>query len=229
MCVLCVKQESNQFQKLFSLISIREICSLNCFLKLWSWNLTSASRSFNSNLKFPRNLKLDSSYPGYQLMRLLRVELCRVDLYHSKQRNGVQFFPTTILQLKQTSILVYYYYFASVNLNLLHVGVGENANTSELKSSPFAENCNFCRRKVIHLENMQRHLCRWIWCYILVNCFRFSKTIDTLESETNGDKDRERSSECCLSQWNKYATNSKRLRSALENFLLKKSVFFFFK
>ena len=202
MCVLCVKQESNQFQKLFSLISIREICSLNyCFLKLWSWNLTSASRSFNSNLKFPRNLKLDSSYPGYQLMRLLRVELCRVDLYHSKQRNGVQFFPTTILQLRQTLILVYYYDFASVDFNLLHVG--EDSNTSELKSSPFAETWNFCRRKVIHLENMQRHLCRWIWCYILVNCFRFSKTIDTLNQKQMEIKtEREAVSVVCHSETN---------------------------
>ena len=40
-------------------------------------------------------------------------------------------------QLKQTLK----YDFASVDLNFLHVS--ENANTSEQKSSPFAETCNY--------------------------------------------------------------------------------------
>ena len=26
-------------------------------------------------------------------MRLLRVELCKLDLYHTQQRNGAEFFP----------------------------------------------------------------------------------------------------------------------------------------
>ena len=59
-------------------------------------------------------------------------------------------------QLKQVKQTLKYD-FASVNLNLLHIG--ENANTSELKPSPFAETCNFFRDKVIHWEIMQRHLC----------------------------------------------------------------------
>ena len=31
-------------------------------------------------------------------MRLLRVELCRLDLYHSQQRSGVEFFPTETIE-----------------------------------------------------------------------------------------------------------------------------------
>ena len=47
--------------------------------------------------------------------------------------------------------------FASVTLNLLHVG--ENANASALKSSPFDETCNIFRDKVLNWKIMQRHLC----------------------------------------------------------------------
>ena len=31
-------------------------------------------------------------------MRLLRVELCRIHLYHSQQRSGVELFPTETIE-----------------------------------------------------------------------------------------------------------------------------------
>ena len=55
---------------------------------------------------------------------------------NSNQRGG----GSCLEQLQQTLK----YDFASVNLNLLHVG--EDASTSKLKSSPFAETCNVFRR-----------------------------------------------------------------------------------